>query len=118
MLVVGVVAPIAGAVLAGSASLAAGRAAEPLPPRTALACAMASATAGPLLGGVVLNLADSVAAPATIGAGAAPGVRGPPSSEADGVRTVDGGAPVGLGCGFRSDASSEPTLAGDDEDGG
>src|SRR3954469_21597010 len=25
---------------------------------------------------------------------------------------------VGLGCGFRSDASSEPTLAGDDEDGG
>src|SRR4051794_20705582 len=34
------------------------------------------------------------------------------------LAATEAAAPVGLGCGFRSDASSEPTLAGDDEDGG
>jgi hypothetical protein len=122
MLVASLGVPIAGAVLDSSASLAAAEAAEPVPPRaaTTVALAVASAAASPLLGAVVPHLADSDAPSALIGTGAASGVRGLPSSEAegDGLPTVDALESVALGCGFRNDASSEPTLAGDDEDGG
>jgi hypothetical protein len=54
--------------------------------------------AGTLLGVVAPALADDGAVP--------------------GVPTVDALASVGLDCGFRSDANSDPTLAGDDDDGG
>src|SRR4051794_28721867 len=42
-----------------------------------------------------------------------------PPSVNDGIAVgLDALVSVGLDCGFRNDASSEPTLAGEDEDGG